>query len=163
MLHTVPYEKRGLRVQPEWIDYNGHMNMAYYTVLFDQCIDDVFEGFGLGPDYIKARGGSYFTLEAHIHYLREVNLEDPLRVTLQLLDYDSKRCHFYEEMFHETEGWLAAAGEFLSMHVDMNKKRASPFPDDVLAEIDSFYQGHKSLPKPDRVGTVMGIRRKTGG
>ena len=71
----------------------------------------MFEAFGLGPDYVETRGGSYFTLEAHIHYLREVHLEDPLRVTLQLLDYDGKRCHFYEEMFHETEGWQAAAGE----------------------------------------------------
>ena len=160
MLHTGAYEKRGLRVQPEWIDYNGHMNMAYYTVLFDQCIDDVFESFGLGPDYIKQRGGSYYTLEAHIHYLREVHLDDQMRVTLQLLDFDGKRCHFYEEMFHETEGWQAAAGEFLSMHVDMTEKRASPFPEDILAKVEAFYEGQKDLPRPDRVGNIMGIRRK---
>ncbi len=160
MLHIGPYEKRGLRVQPEWIDYNDHMNMAYYTVLFDQCIDDVFESFGLGPDYIEKRGGSYYTLEAHIHYLREVRLEDPIRVTLQLLDYDGKRCHFYEEMFHETEGWQAAAGEFLSMHVDMREKRAAPFPEDILANVEAFYDGQKSISWPERVGNVMGIRRK---
>ncbi len=160
MATTGVYVKSGLSVQPEWIDYNGHMNMAYYTVLFDTCIDDVFNGFGLGPDYVKERGGSYYTLEMHIHYLREVHLEDPVKVSLQLLDYDAKRCHFYQEMHHETEGWLAAASEFMCMHVDMNLKKASPFPDDVMAAIDTMYQTHKTLPRPAKIGQVMGIKRK---
>ena len=161
MVNSAPYLMGGLRVEPEWIDYNGHMNMAYYTVLFDQCIDEVFDGFGLGPDYIKARGASYFTLEMHVHYVREVHLEDPLRVSLHLLDYDAKRCHYYQEMFHETEGWLAAASEFMCMHVDMEAKKSAPFPEDILTNIDAMYQQHKHLPWPDRVGQVMGIRRKT--
>ena len=160
MVTPAPYVKTGLRVKPEWIDYNGHMNMAYYTVLFDQCIDDVFEGFGLGPDYIKARGGSYYTLEMHVHYVREVHLEDPIRVNLQLLDYDAKRCHYFQEMYHETDGWLAATSEFMCMHVDMTAKKASPFPEDILANIQAMYLQHKDLPRSERIGHVMGIRRK---
>ncbi len=160
MVTKGPYIKTGLRVKPEWIDYNGHMNMAYYTVLFDQCIDDVFEGFGLGPDYIKERGGSYYTLEMHVHYVREVHLEDLMRVSLQLLDYDAKRCHYFQEMYHETEGSLAATSEFMCMHVDMNLKKAAPFPDDILANINAMYQQHKDLPRSERIGHVIGIRRR---
>lgn len=160
MLNTSAYVKSGLSVKPDWIDYNGHMNMAYYTVLFDACIDDVFESFGLGPDYVKERGGSYYTLEMHVHYLREVHLQDPIQVSLQLLDYDAKRCHYFQEMHHETEGWLAATSEIMCMHVDMNLKKASPFPDDVLAGVDAMYQAHKTIPRSERIGHIMGIKRK---
>ncbi len=153
------YQVTGLRVKPEWMDYNGHMNMAYYVVLFDQCIDEVFEGFGLGPDYIKARGGSYYTLEMHVHYLREVHLDDPLRVSLHLLDYDAKRCHFFQQMYHQTEGSLVALSEFMCMHIDMKAKKASPFPEDILAHIEAMYREHKDLPRPEQIGHVMAIRR----
>jgi acyl-CoA thioester hydrolase len=51
-------------VEPEWIDYNGHFNMAYYAVLFDRTADEAFELVGLGPDYVQSRNASYFTLEA---------------------------------------------------------------------------------------------------
>jgi acyl-CoA thioester hydrolase len=59
-------------VEPEWIDYNGHFNMAYYAVLFDRTVDEAFALVGLGPDYVQSRNASYFTLEAHVTYVREL-------------------------------------------------------------------------------------------
>ena len=96
------------RSSPAWIDYNGHMNMAYYHVLFDRAVDEAFGVVGLGPDYVEERNASYFAAEVHTLYKRELKVERPVRVTLQLIDFDEKRLHFYLEIRHATEGWVAA-------------------------------------------------------
>lgn len=160
MTSAAPFEVTGLEVKEDWIDYNGHLNMAFYNVLFDNTVDEAFAVFGLGPDYIEACGASFYTMEAHINYLREIHLGMPLRVTLQILDYDAKRVHYFMEMHNAEEGWLAATSEQLCMHVDMNKKRSAPFPDDVLGKIKDMYEAHKALPRAPQIGHVIGIKRK---
>jgi len=157
MVDTTPYETAGLRVKPEWVGADGWLKTVYYVPLFEISSDEVFEGFGLGAEYVEQRQGSFYTLEMRVRYFRGVTLDDPLNVSLQLLDYDEKRCHYFQELRHETEGWLAATAEAMCMHVDMTLKRASPFPDDVLAKIDALYQVHKSLPRSDLIGGAVGI------
>ena len=160
MNFDAPFEVRGLRVKKDWIDYNGHLNMAFYNVLFDNVVDLAFAEFGLGPDYVEERNASFYTLEAHINYIREIHEGYPLRITLHLLDYDAKRAHYFMQMFHETEGWLAATSEQLCMHVDMNEKRSSPFPEDVLEKIAAMHEAHKDLPRAEHIGHVIGIKKK---
>ncbi|WP_137389376.1 thioesterase family protein [Rhodoligotrophos defluvii] len=160
MKFSAPFESTVMRVEPQWIDYNGHLNMAYYSVLFDRCTDEAFALFGLGPDYVKQKNASFYTLEVHITYLRELMVDAPVRVTLQLLDYDAKRCHIFQEMYHAEEGFLSATSEQISLHVDMNLKKSAPFPDDVLARIKAMREAHADLPIPPQVGHVIGIPRK---
>ena len=64
-----------------------------------------------------------------MRYLRELNAGDPVRVTFQLLDYDAKRMHYFEQLFHADEGWVSATSENMSLHVDMAAKKTAPFPD----------------------------------
>ena len=80
-----PFVSSLMKVEPAWIDYNGHLNMAYYNVLFDRAVDEVFELLGCGADYVS-KGFSTFTAEVHVRYLRELKEGDPVRVTFQLLD-----------------------------------------------------------------------------
>ena len=109
-------------VEQAWIDYNGHMNMAYYSLLFDQALDHVFDLLGIGAAYVRDQQGSCFTMEAHITYLQEVKLGDRLRIEFQLLDWDSKRLHYFERMYHAGDGYLAATSEQICMHVDMRSR-----------------------------------------
>ncbi len=146
-------------VEDVWIDYNGHFNMAYYGVLFDRTCDEGFELVGLGADYLKT-GASFFTLETHTTYVRELHGGDKVKVTVQMLDHDSKRMHYVQEMFHAEEGWLAATLEAICMHVDMNAKKSAPFPDDILNRIAAMQEAHASLPVPPQVGHKIGIIRK---
>ena len=127
-----PFVSSVMRIEPQWIDYNGHLNVAYYNVLFDRAVDELYEVLGLGPDYLKARAHSTMVVEAHVRYLREVKESDPLRVTVQLLDYDSKRLHLFEQLLHATENWLSATSETMTLHVDMTAKKAAPFPDSIM-------------------------------
>src|SRR5437764_14097687 len=89
-LFFAPFVSSVMRLEPAWIDYNGHLNMAYFNVLFDRAVDEAFELLGCGVQYLKTRNHSTFTAEVHVRYLRELHVDHPARVTFQLLDYDSK-------------------------------------------------------------------------
>jgi acyl-CoA thioester hydrolase len=152
-----PFVSSVMRVEPAWIDYNGHLNMAYYNVLFDRAVDEAFAVLGLGADYVRERHASTFTVECHVTYKRELALNDPVRVTLQLLDFDEKRLHFYQELRHATEFWLSATSETMHLHMDMAERKVAPFPTDILASIAIMKAAHSRLPRPDVIGRVMKI------
>jgi acyl-CoA thioester hydrolase len=146
-------------IRPEWIDYNGHLNMAYYSVLFDHTVDEAFAAMGLGPDYARASAHTTYTGEFHVCYVRELHLGSRVRSSFQLLDHDDKRMHCYQELFHE-DGWLAATGETLVLHIDNSGPRVAPFPPDVAEKLAAMRAAHASLPRPARAGRSIGIRRK---
>ena len=152
-----------MRVEPAWVDYNGHLNMAYYNVLFDRAVDEAFELLGCGLDYVKTHKHSCFTAEAHVRYLRELHAEAPVQVTFQLLDFDSKRMHYFEQLLHATEGWVSATSENMSLHVDMQRRRTAPFPDALLATLARMQSSHASLPRPQAAGRRIAMpNSKTG-
>ncbi|MGO4572434.1 thioesterase family protein [Microvirga sp. 2TAF3] len=156
-----PFVSSTMCVQPAWIDYNGHMNMAYYHVLFDRAVEEAFGLVGLGQDYLEERNASYFVAETHTLYQRELTMHDAARVTLQLIDFDEKRLHFYMEIRHATEGWLSATSEGLCLHVDMETRKVSPFPDDIQLNLTVMKAAHARLAKPRALGRVMGIPGKS--
>ncbi|MCR9277316.1 MAG: thioesterase family protein [Pseudomonadaceae bacterium] len=150
-----------IRVLEDWIDYNGHMNVAYYVAAFDQGVDSVYDTLGIGEDYVREQAGSLFTRELRIGYVAELKLGDPIAMTFQLLDYDSKRLHFVMEMFHAEEGYLAATAEQLAIHVDMNERRSAAFPSAVSARLEALMASHTSLPTPSYLTEPIGIRRRS--
>jgi acyl-CoA thioester hydrolase len=151
-LFFAPFVSSVMRVEPNWIDYNGHLNMAYYNVLFDRAVDEAFELLGCGAEYVKVRQHSCFTAEVHLRYLRELTIDDPVRVTFQLLGYDSKRMHYFEQLFHATEGWVSATSENMSLHVDMTAKKTAAFPPDVARGLARMKAAHGKLPRPEAAG-----------
>jgi acyl-CoA thioester hydrolase len=154
-----PFVSSVMTVEPDWIDYNGHLNMAYYNVLFDRAVDEAFELLGCGADYVKL-GFSTFTAEAHVRYLRELHAGDPVRVTFQLLDYDSKRMHYFEQLFHAEEGWVSATSENMSLHVDMKTKKVVPFAAEVTRRLIQMKASHGQLPRPEATGRSVRMPSK---
>ena len=154
---SAPLVSSEMKVEPAWIDYNGHLNMAYYNVLFDRAVDEAFELLGCGLEYLKTRGHSTFTAEVHVRYLRELHAGDPVRVTFQLLDYDAKRMHYFEQLVHATEGWVSATSENMSLHVDMAAKKTAVFPPEVVERLAALKQSHSSLPYPDGAGRKIAM------
>jgi acyl-CoA thioester hydrolase len=146
-------------VRPDWIDFNGHMNVAYYVLAFDGATDKFFDWLGLDAAYRQATNRSTFALEHHVVYLREVGLGDPLRFTTQLIDHDAKRVHYFHSMYHARDGYLAATSEIISMHVDLGTRRSIALapPDD--ARLIALAAAHAALPRPEQCGRVIGIRR----
>lgn len=155
-----PFVCSVMQIEPDWIDYNGHLNMAYYNVIMDRSIDELFAVLGMGPNYLKARNGSTMTAEAHVRYLREVHLGDPLQVTAYVIGADEKRLHTFEELRHAKEGWISATSENMTLHMDMNVRRVAPFPADIAERIRTVAGLHAKLPRPDGVGRSVGLPAK---
>jgi acyl-CoA thioester hydrolase len=146
-------------IEKDWIDYNGHLNMAYYNVLFDRCSDEAFEMMGMGPNYARDRRLTIYTAEVHVCYVQELHLDHKVKVSFQLIDHDEKRLRVYQEIRH-VDGWLAATSEQLALHVDMSGPKVAPFPADVMAKVEALRAAHSLLPMPERAGRSIGIKRK---
>jgi acyl-CoA thioester hydrolase len=155
-----PFVSSVMRVEPAWIDHNGHLNMAYYGVLFDRAADEALGLIGYGPDYVKTRHHSCFAAELHIRYLRELHADDQVRVTFQLLAYDVKRIHFFEQLFHAGGGWVAATAENMALHVDLASRKTAPFPSDLAAGLGRMKAAHARLPVPEAAGRRIAMPAK---
>src|SRR6202030_4309374 len=151
-----------MQIEPAWIDYNGHLNMAYYNVMFDRAIDQLWLQLGIRPGYMQERHGSTFTAECHVRYLREIHLGDPVQVSILLVAADEKRLHTFEELRHATEGWLSATSENMNIHVDMAKRRTAPFPPDIHARIQVLANAHAVVRRPDGIGRRITMPSKKG-
>lgn len=146
-------------VVPEWIDINSHMNVAYYVLAFDQGVDSAWQDFGITDDYIREQNKSTFAVEAHIMYRRELRLGDPYIVTTQVLAFDAKRLHQFQRMYHATEGYLAATAEWMNLHVNMETRRVSPWPESILGGIRGFVARHGGAAMPGDAGRRMRIEK----
>ena len=146
-------------VKPQWIDHNGHMNSAYYVLAFDEAGTSLFRYFGLSDEYRQKKRRGIFVGDYHIHYSREVVVGDPLRFTHLIIDYDDKKVHYWQEMFHAEKGYLAAQCEAIMLHVNLNTRKVTPFPNNILDKIRKTFEAHSTTPNPGNLGRIIQIKR----
>lgn len=144
-------------VLPEWIDVNEHMNVAYYLLAFDQAVDSLWEKFGITDDYVNVSSSSTFAVESHITWQRELAVDEPYVITSQLLAYDSKRIHQMMRMYHAEKNFLAATAEWLNLHVDLDVRKVSPWPDPILEQIAAFAARQGDWGWPLEAGKQMTV------
>lgn len=145
------YQKR---VPFDWVDYNNHMNDAYYTVAFSQAGDKLIEYLGMDETYRKATGLSIFTVEMHLCYLAEAKLNDLIKVKLQLLGFDKKRLHLFMVLYNEEEERLATQ-EGMYLHVDTTGPKVITFQEPIQQNIQALWQKHASLESPKEAGRAI--------
>jgi acyl-CoA thioester hydrolase len=155
-----PFERFEGEVLPEWIDYNGHMNLAYYTVLFDQATDLLFDALGLGLDYRRDTLQGTFVAETHNLYERELLVRARVRIATQILGADEKRLHLGHEMFAIAGGHRTATQELMFLHVDLAARRVSAFPEDLRRRIAACAAAHAALSRPQWVGRRIAMPEK---
>jgi acyl-CoA thioesterase FadM len=154
-----PLELYRTTVNPDWVDYNRHMTEAAYLTAFGWATDALFRYIGDDESY-RAAGHSFYTVETHINYEREVAVNEPLRFTTHVLDVDAKRMHFFHEMFHGETGARLATTEQMLVHVEMAEGRSAPILPEVAEALAAVLESHRQLPTPPEVGSVMKIKRK---
>ncbi|MGB1251215.1 MAG: thioesterase family protein [Candidatus Promineifilaceae bacterium] len=147
------------RVAQEWIDYNDHMTDSAFLWAFGEAYDAFYRYIGVDEAY-RASGNSFFTAEVHMNYLGQAVKNDPLRFTLQLLDFDHKRIHFFQEMFNAESGKLLSTHEHMLIHVDLTIGRSSPIQPQIYQALSAIYSSHQSLPRPANAGRHMQIKKK---
>ncbi len=145
-----------LTVIPAWLDYNGHMNVAYYNAAFDLAIEDLKIAYGLSETYRRAKQRSTVALEAHITYQSEANLGDELCIESRILDTDGKRLHLGQAMYRAAT--LLSTQETLSISFDLAARRSCPFEPLLLARIEALQRAQAAVPKPAWIGRTIGLR-----
>ena len=160
MTFEAPVNRWRERVLPEWLDYNGHMNVAYFVLIFDHGTDEFYPLIGLGKPYRQRTGKSTFAVESHVTYQKELSVNEEVRVTTQLLGFDSKRIHYFHTMWHVEKGHQMATLEQLALHVDLTTRKVEPMPEESQRLLGEMWQTHSKLPSPKELGSVMAIRSK---
>jgi acyl-CoA thioester hydrolase len=124
------------KIEPAWIDYNGHLRDAYYGVVLSYAIDDVMDALGVDAAYRERTRCTLYTLEQHMHYLHEVKGTDELEVTTSILDADAKRIHVGCRFACSRIEGTVATGELMLLHVHQGERPASvALPSDIERKI----------------------------
>ena len=132
------------KVIKEWTDYNGHMNLSYYILIFDNAAEVMLTKFKMGGDSAKSDKKSTFAVETHTTYDQEVKLGEEVEVHLTYLDHDKKRIHYRVSMFHKEKKYLAATTEVLSLYIDLNQRKVAEFEPEKIKIIDDFIEVNSS-------------------
>ena len=148
------------QVQPDWIDYNGHLNDAYYVVAFSQGLDGFMEAIGLDAEFREQHQVSMFTLQCMTHYFKEIDEGEAFIITCQLINHDHNKVHLYLQMWHSDTGEEHAAFEALMLHMDMRQRRSATWLPETEEKVIAQFTQDQQRPQPDKVGAGIGIRRK---
>lgn len=157
-----PFDRYRGEVLPAWIDMNGHMNLAYYTVLFDYAADLLFEAIGIGRSYKDATHHGTFVVETHNLYERELLAGERVRVASQIIGADGKRLHLAHEMFRLEDGARAAMQELMFLSIDLDHRRVVPFLPDAARHIAAAAAAHAHLPRPEWIGRRIALPARPG-
>ncbi len=132
-------------IPEEYLDLLGHMNVMWYTHLFDEATFNFYETFGFGRDYHQNTGNGSFALEQHTRYLNEVRLGEQISIRTRMLGRSEKRFHFIHFMVKDAAGKLAATTEIVGVHIDLSVRRSSPLPPEIAGPLDDLIAQHSGL------------------
>ena len=132
------------KIKKEWTDYNGHMNMSYYILIFDNAAEVMLTKFKMGGDSAQNDKKSTFAVETHTTYNQEVKLGEEVEVLLTYLDHDKKRIHYKVSMFHKEKKYLAATTEVVSLYIDLNQRKVAEFEPEKIKIMDDFIKTNSS-------------------
>jgi len=157
-LSSLPVTNRKI-IPADFIDIMGHMNVMWYIHIFDHGTRNLFNRFGFGEEYIQRTGMGSFALESHIRYLAEVKLGEAVTVRSRVLDRSAKTIHFLHFMTRDDDESLAATIEVLGAHADLTRRKVTPFPPEVLVQLDALLNVHRQLPWQAPVCGFIGVRK----
>jgi carnitine 3-dehydrogenase len=145
-------------IEPEWIDYNGHMTESRYLHVLADATDAFLRRIGIDAAYL-AEGSSYFTVETHLRHLGQASAGEPIHVTTQLLGHDEKRLHLFHELRRSDDDDLLATGEHMLLHVDTQAGHAAPAGAGVLATLELIADAQRGLARPAAAGAAIDGQR----
>ena len=134
-----------------WTDYNGHMNLAFYILVFDKGAEEILSKFKMGEQSAKTTKKSTMAVESHTTYNNEVKENEEVDVYLSYFNHDKKRLHYKLEMYEKSKNILSATTEVLSLYIDLNIRKVAEFENEKLMIMDQFIEENKSKFKIDNL------------
>ena len=155
-----PFRTKNQTVLREWIDYNGHMNVAYYTLAFDKALDFFFEDvLNIGPSFVEKNKEGPFALKASYNYFNELLESESFFVDISILDFDSKRVHVFGEMRKDKSLELSAVFETVLMNMDLSARKVKQYPDRVLKLLELFKSSLDKDKIPLEIGKKITLKK----
>ena len=155
-----PFRTKNQTVLSEWIDYNGHMNVAYYTLAFDKALDFFFEDvLNIGPSFVEKNKEGPFALKASYNYFSELLESESFFVDISILDFDSKRVHVFGEMRKDKSLELSAVFETVLMNMDLSARKVKQYPDRVLELFKLFKSSLDQDKIPSEIGRKITLKK----
>ncbi len=149
-----PFRSGPFTVRADWIDENGHLNLAYYVLLFDWATDALWTPIGLGQA-LRARRYATFAAETHTFYRAELLEGETVVIDSQIIATDAKRLHIAHEMRRVRDDAVAAQQELMFLSVSLDTRRVTPWPESVAAGLREAAVAHRALPCPDWIGRQL--------
>lgn len=147
-------------VPEDWIDYNGHMNLAYYVMAFDHDLDDLLDReIGAGPSFSESHNQGPFALQNHVHYLDELLEGERFYCKFLMLDGDAKRVHIAGSMHREKDDSPVCVMEQVLINVDHGTRRSAPYPEGIQGRIAAMVELHRDVERPIQIGRSIGLRK----
>ena len=134
---------KSFSVKKEWVDYNDHMNMAYYVLIFDQALEVALEKFNMGESAAKDLNRSTMVVETNTKYLSEVKQGDEIDINMTYFDHDKKRLHIKMEMIEKSKKKISATIEWISLYIDLSQRKVTDFEEEKLKLMDKFIKDNK--------------------
>jgi acyl-CoA thioester hydrolase len=162
MAIAAPLSVFRIRVKPEWVDYNNHLNDGYYLVIMSLGTDAFQDLIGMSDAERRATKTTIYTLEAHVNYLREIKEGEEVEVRTQLIGFDQKRFQLFHTLHTARLGdEVAATSEFMLVNIDNSgEPKSAPFRPEVAAKLAEIMAAHKSLPLPANSGRAIALPKK---
>ena len=135
---------KSFSIKQEWVDYNDHMNMAYYVLIFDQALEVALEKFNMGESAAKDLNRSTMVVETNTKYLSEVKQGDEIDINMTYFDHDKKRLHLKMEMIEKSKKKTSATIEWISLYIDLNQRKVTEFEEEKLKLMDKFIEDNKT-------------------
>ncbi len=146
-------------IKKEWTDYNKHMNVAYYVLVFDESWEVMLQKFKMGEDSAKTTGMSTMVVETYITYNNEVKEGEEVEVFLTYFDHDKKRLHYKLEMIEKSSKKLSATIELLSLYVDLKKRKVSEFEEEKINLMQSFINANGKKFNKDHLKFLSKLKK----
>ena len=147
------------KIIKEWTDYNNHMNLSYYILVFDMGAEIILSKFKMGEHSAKTTKKSTMVVETHTTYNQEVKEGDEVDVSLAYFDHDSKRLHYKLEMYDKAKNVLSATTEVLALYIDLNKRKVTEFENEKIKIMDEFIDEHKDKFKSENLHFLNKIKK----
>ena len=144
----------------EWLDYNGHMNVAYYTLAFDKSLDIFLEDFlGIGETHAYKNNQGPFVVQAHYHYLNEMRLNEKFHVRLFVVDCDKNKMHLCMEIYSLFQEKVIAVVEQVLLNVNLKLRKSEPYPPWAFERLIKLKNTHKNASLPSAFGKSIGLKK----
>ncbi len=156
---NTPLKTLDTKVIEDWIDYNGHLNEAYYLVIFSKATDAIQDHLGMTVDTIHGTGYTLFTVETHIRYLQEIGLGKKVSITTQILEHDNKRLRLFHSMYNEANELLATA-EKMFLSYNLKEEKVVNFSADFAANLAHLVTQQGDMGMPEGAGKGIALKRK---